>query len=85
MYLALSEDVNAQYERPLFQSKLFDIDFRIKSLDQEDDAGAYILKRLGFWKKADIHKELDAFLRVQMDYFNHRSQAYEPLLEPWSL
>jgi hypothetical protein len=30
-----------------------------------------------------MFKDMHAVADLRMNYYNHRSQAYEPLMEPW--
>lgn len=62
----------------------------IKSHDVQDDAGTFILKKMGVWQKLhskeareDLFKDIQMFADLNMSYYNHHSLSYEPLLEPW--
>lgn len=90
--MSLNDDTDSTVEKPLFSSKLSNIQFSQKSYDKKDDAGTFILKKLGIWQiknasqiRDQMFKDMNAVLDLRMDYYNHRSQAYEPLLEPWFL
>jgi hypothetical protein len=59
----------------------------IKSLDYVDDAGVFMLKKLGIWSKLHPteapYLNINAVVFLQMSYYNPRSLAFEPLLERW--
>jgi hypothetical protein len=64
----------------------------MKSNDVKDDAGTFILKKMGVWQKLHskearegLFKEIEIFADINMSYYNHHSLSYEPLLEPWYL
>ena len=58
------------------------------SIDQgQDDAGTYILKKLGFYSQEgrnDAYLDINIKLGLQLIYFNPRSLAFEPFIESWS-
>jgi hypothetical protein len=59
----------------------------IKSVDYVDDAGVFMLKKLGIWNKLHLteapYLNINAVVFLQMSYYNPRSLAFEPLLERW--
>jgi predicted acetyltransferase len=63
----------------------------MKQMLQEDDAGTYMLKKMGIWKwlnkdyQNNMYKDIQVIAELYMNYFNQRTLAYEPLLESWYL
>lgn len=50
-----------------------------------------MLKKIGVWKwhhkdyekNGLVYRDIQVLADLYMNYFNHRTLAYEPLLEPW--
>lgn len=59
----------------------------LKSAEYNDDAGSFILKKLGLWHSLNPtsvpYLDLKATVFMQMSYYNPRSLSFEPLLEKW--
>jgi len=66
---------------------LKNIKANLKKAEYKDDAGAFILKKLGLWPALNPssvpHIELKSTVFMQMSYYNPRSLSFEPLLEKW--
>jgi hypothetical protein len=45
----MSDDSDIRHDRPLFLAQLKNMQLIIKSNDKVDDAGTFILKKLGTW------------------------------------
>ena len=90
--LCLSDDTGVETDRLLFLAKLQNMQLSMKSNDVKDDAGTFILKKMGVWQKLHskearegLFKDIEIFADINMSYYNHHSLSYEPLLEPWYL
>jgi len=49
--LCLSDDTGIETDRLLFLAKLQNMQLIMKSYDVQDDAGTFILKKMGVWQK----------------------------------
>ena len=47
--LCLSDDTCGETDRPLFLAKIQNMQLTLKAYDINDDAGTYILKKMGVW------------------------------------
>lgn len=48
--LSLNDDTDIRADKPLFLAKLSNLQLGLKSFDRPDDAGTYVLKKLGIWQ-----------------------------------
>jgi hypothetical protein len=75
--LSLSDDtVQGEEDRPLFLAKLSNMQMTMKQRQQEDDAGTFILKKMGIWKwlnidyQRNLYKDIQVIANLYMNYFN---------------
>jgi len=85
----LNDDSKLQ-DLPLVQGEIKNIVATIRTHEKEDDAGTFILKKMGVWQTNNVELaiseaclDLSCFLHLSMNYYNPRSLAREPLIENW--
>ena len=80
-------------EYPVVLFKVDQLAFNRNLYLDVDDAATYILKRMGIYQKMkeeskkeeDPYNVTSASLTMELTCFNNNVQAYEPMIEPWSL